>query len=126
MTGSILNAALVGVWEAPQLEGCFADGDWRAVATGGGRLIYTADGFVAAVLAIDGELVAYSGRYEVVADGVVHHVVDVSRPKAWSGTVQQRRAVLAGDELVLETPPGLDGGGAQQARVRWRRVPHAR
>ena len=64
---------------------------------------------------------AYSGRYEVDGDVVVHHV-DVSLFPDWIGGEQVRRIEWDGDELVLSSPPETTTGGRSVVNhLRWRR-----
>ena len=59
---------------------------------------------------------AYSNRYTVDGDKVVHHV-DVSWNESWTGTDQVRFVKLEGDKLTIKTAPiknpatGLDSTG---------------
>jgi len=48
---------------------------------------------------------AYSGRYTVEGDKVVHRV-DVSWNEAWTGTDQVRFVKVEGDRLTITTAPG--------------------
>ena len=47
---------------------------------------------------------AYSGRYTVEGEKVVHHV-DVSWNESWTGTDQVRFFKLEGDSLTIKTAP---------------------
>jgi hypothetical protein len=49
-------------------------------------------------------MVAYSGRYTVEGEKVVHHV-DVSWNESWTGTDQVRFFKLEGDSLTIKTVP---------------------
>ncbi|HSC90653.1 MAG TPA: lipocalin-like domain-containing protein [Gaiellaceae bacterium] len=64
--------------------------------------------------------VAYCGSYEVRGDVVVHHVAMSLFPN-WVGSEQARSFVVAGDELVLRTPPIEAGGASLSYEFRWRR-----
>jgi hypothetical protein len=56
-------------------------------------------------------MVAYSGRYTIEGDKVVHHV-DISWNESWTGTDQVRFLNLEGDKLTVTAPvdavSGLD------------------
>ncbi len=142
---------LVGTWEL--VEWTFTvDGVREARPFGGdpvGLLTYTADGWMWAALmkrhrkplptttisaapvvdraeAAAGYL-SYAGRYTIVGDEVVHHVV-VSLMPNWVGDDQRRHIewVDAPDgtrDLVLSTPDtATDGGRKAVNRLRWRRT----
>lgn len=89
-----------------------------------GRLVYAPSGHVAGLMlhetrpkpmgkaATDAEalslfrsMVAYTGRYEVRGDTVVHHV-DASWNEVWTGTDLVRTFKLDGRTLTLTTVPG--------------------
>lgn len=62
-------------------------------------------------IALYDTMFAYSGRYEVAPDHVVHHI-DMSWNKVWEGTQQVRYLKLADDRLVYTSAPAkspLDG-----------------
>ena len=48
---------------------------------------------------------AYSGRYTVEPDRIVHHV-DLSWNEAWSGTDQVRYCIVENDTLTYSSAPG--------------------
>lgn len=48
--------------------------------------------------------VAYSGRYEIVGDKIIHHVEMDLIPDS-AGTVRERLFTLEGDRLTLAIPP---------------------
>jgi hypothetical protein len=60
---------------------------------------------------------SYTGPFDVAAGSVFHRVAIALDPNR-VGTVQERRAQLDGDLLVLTSPP-TDG---TVSRIRWRRV----
>jgi hypothetical protein len=137
--------ALVGCWDLTAFES--RTGDDEAVHPLGpdprGRLVYTEDGFVSVLVAggerprfssadlrggSDAEIVqafrsfiAYSGRYRVEGDVVIHDV-DVSLLPNWVGDSQRRLVSLEGDELALSTPPIEIDGAAVTSVIRWRRA----
>lgn len=65
--------------------------------------------------------VAYSGRYDVHPDRIVHHV-NTSLFPGWTGSEQVRYYTLTGDELSLRTPPIEVAGAVVVNELRWRRV----
>lgn len=48
---------------------------------------------------------AYSGRYTIEPDRIVHHV-DMSWNEAWNGTDQVRYYVIENDTLTISSAPG--------------------
>jgi hypothetical protein len=59
---------------------------------------------------LDKQMVAYTGRYTIAADKVIHHV-DVAWNEAWIGTDLIRSYKITGDLLIITTAPtkyGLD------------------
>lgn len=91
-----------------------------------GRLTYTEDGFVHAILISDGRphpdnveisdsdkiqlfktVMAYSGTYRLENNKVVH-AVDLSWNELWSGTLLIRYVELEGDWLRVKTSPVRD------------------
>ncbi|KQU89694.1 hypothetical protein ASC78_21165 [Variovorax sp. Root318D1] len=88
-----------------------------------GLMMYTADGYMAAVGTADGRtaptgageklteeraklfasMTAYAGRYTVESDRIVHHV-EVAWNPAWVGTDQVRYVSFEGDTLRVRTP----------------------
>lgn len=64
---------------------------------------------------------AYSGRYEVRDDKIVHHV-EVSLFPNWVGREQERFYEFQGDRLCLSTEPLPHGKTHQIAHLEWERV----
>lgn len=102
-----------------------------------GYLIYTPQGRMMALLVhetrsppkVDEDrinlhkyMVAYSGRYTVEGDKVVHHV-DVSWNEGWTGTDQVRFVKIEGDRLTITTAPMKDPitGAEVRGVVVWER-----
>ncbi len=56
---------------------------------------------------------AYSGRYTVEGDTVIHEV-ELSWNEAWMGAKQMRLFKVTGDELVIETTPRTAGTDTRQ------------
>jgi hypothetical protein len=65
---------------------------------------------------------AYSGRYEVRDDKIIHHV-EVSLFPNWVGREQERFYAFDGDRLCLSTEPLPYGKTRQTAHLEWERVP---
>ena len=64
---------------------------------------------------------AYCGRYEVESDRIVHRV-EVSSLEAWTGTIQERRYRIEGEQLTLVTMPLVVAGDAPTGRLVWKRA----
>lgn len=138
-------AELVGSWRLERWETRYDDG--RVIhpmgADAQGLLIYTADGYMAAMLyrnarapfttgealtaGVEEKVVgwdgyfSYAGRYEVEGD-TVRHFVEVSQYPNWVGTTQIRTMAYRGDELSLTTLPQTTRRGVQTSELRWRRT----
>ncbi|WP_405493742.1 lipocalin-like domain-containing protein [Nocardia sp. NBC_00511] len=65
--------------------------------------------------------VAYCGEYRVEGDTVVH-ALRMSLFPNWVGTEQRRIVELAGDRLVLRTPPTPVGGQVLVNSLEWIRA----
>ena len=136
---------LVGTWRLVSWESRDADGQ---VSRPFGRdprgyLIYTADGYMSAILTpVDrlpfaaGDIlrgtgeeqaraaatcIAYAGRY-TVHEGMVLHHVETSLFPNWVGGAQERRYELDGDRLSLSTGPLLQDGRERRALLVWERA----
>jgi hypothetical protein len=86
-----------------------------------GRLLYSRDGFMAALLArADGasDALAYSGTWEMRGAEEVVHRVSLSTRASFVGRDLVRSVSWEGDDLVLTTPP-RDGWVNV---LRWRRA----
>jgi hypothetical protein len=84
-----------------------ADGRMTAVLTAADRTISTASASNAPVeeqAQLFRKLVAYAGRYTVTAEEVVHHV-EVAADPTWIGKDERRFIRLDADRLLLTTPP---------------------
>ena len=136
---------LVGAWTLERFLTTYDSG--REIFPMGedaqGWLLYTPDGYMAALLsradrpafetgemlsADDAEKVrawdsffSYCGRYEVRGGEVVHHIEGSLYPN-WIGQVQARTIRLEGNRLTLTTPPQKTGRGVQTSEVVWRRA----
>ena len=99
-----------------------------------GRLMYGADGMMAAFLqapnwpasSVDfvpqrSRFIAYSGKYAVKVDRLVHHVDAASDPR-WIGIDLVRYVSFADDMLIIETRPSSTYGiGRFHHHLRWMR-----
>ena len=65
---------------------------------------------------------AYSGRYEIAGDEILHHV-DLSLYPNWVGTTQRRRAVIEGTRLVIAARLEDLTKEARTAELTWERAP---
>ena len=65
-------------------------------------------------------MVAYSGRYPVEAEKVVHHV-DISWNESWTGTDQVRVFKLEGDKLTITAPVDAINGLESTSVLIWER-----
>jgi len=108
-----------------------------------GTILYTADGRMSAILVADGRkapagpvasdaeavalyrtMVAYSGRYTVEADRVIHHI-EIAWNQKWAGTDIVRFYTLEGNRLTLKTAPAPNASDGQMSvsTLVWERVP---
>lgn len=134
---------LVGSWDLVSFE-TLIDGERTSYPLGehaAGRLIYGADGIVSAFLSrrdrpwVEGAdftqapveargeaalgFMAYSGRFELDGDRVMHRI-DLSLYPEMVGTVLVRTATLEAPHLVLETEPvRTPGGRVRNQRLTW-------
>jgi hypothetical protein len=97
----------------------------------GGMILYTANGWMSALLTADpgrgvsasglpeiaGGTVAYAGPWERTPDGAVRHHVQVSHYGEWVGTVLERRVRFTREGLELTAVATDDA----RAVLRWRR-----
>ena len=66
---------------------------------------------------------AYAGRWEIGADGLVRHHIEVASIPGWArATTLVREVSIAGDRLTLRTPPRIVDGIEQRATLRWTRA----
>ena len=97
----------------------------------GGTLLYTANGWMSALLTTDpgqtvsasgvpeivGGTMAYAGPWERTPDGAVRHHVQVSHYREWVGTVLERSVRFVGEDLELTAV----ASGDTRAVLLWRR-----
>ncbi len=142
-TGETLARRIVGTWELVSYKvedketGKLIDAMGEAPR---GRVIFTADGWVAFNLegsdrkparseadraALMHTLVAYIGRYRVEGDQWVTSVQTAWAPE-WVGTEQRRTIHLEGDTAEVTTPwrtmPNWDEGRPSRSLIRFRRA----
>ncbi|MEQ1773815.1 MAG: lipocalin-like domain-containing protein [Burkholderiales bacterium] len=136
MSGNGIGIAnrIEGVWKLKKYARRFLDTDEvRTDMLPQAYILYTPGGFMMSItveenrappageVLTDAERVrlfksiisAYSGRYVVEGDSVIHHV-EMSWNEAWTGTKQVRRFRVEGDELVIETTPRTAGTDTRQ------------
>ena len=126
--------SIAGVWKLKKYSRRFLDtGEVRNDMLPQAYILYTPGGFMMSItveenreppagdVLTDAERVrlfksiisAYSGRYTVAGDTVVHDV-EMSWNEAWTGTRQVRRFSVQGDELIIETTPRTAGNDTRQ------------
>lgn len=92
-----------------------------------GMLIYTADGYMSAMIAVVDQVgaaskhVAYCGPFQVEDDKVIHHVVMSSVPQL-VGQPQSRFTEFDGTILTLSSSPSIYGGPNSKALLLWQRA----
>jgi len=65
---------------------------------------------------------AYSGRYSLTGDKLIHHV-EISSLQDFVGTDQVRLIKFQGDRIVLVSPPMSINRKTQTLELVWERVP---
>lgn len=143
-----LRERLAGAWElvewTRQAEGADPEYPWGEDAQG--MLTYDKSGNMSAQLmqadrapfasddlqeataaeiaAAFGSFFAYFGTYTIDLDAktITHHVRGSSFPN-WTGTNQVRHFAFEDDQLILSTPPIVEGGVARVHRLAWKRLP---
>ena len=106
-----------------------------------GRLTYTAEGYMHALMMPDGRakfpsgdvfgtdeellgaaghFVAYCGRFEIEGETIFHHP-DLSFFPNWAGTRMAREAKLEGNRLTLTSENQVRGGRESTAVIVWDR-----
>ncbi|MEV3991067.1 lipocalin-like domain-containing protein [Streptomyces sp. NPDC049837] len=107
---------LIGAWVLKEFSAGREGGITRPLGERpGGVLLYTAGGWMSALLTADpalpggaagvpgepGGTVAYAGRWERTANGAVLHHVEASHHSPWAGVTLERAVRLRGDDLEL-------------------------
>ena len=102
-----------------RLAGAVLDGGYVFLGDGAAHDLILEDEARAAFERFD----AYCGTWEIdAATGNIIHHVDGSRFPNWTGTDQVRMVELAGDRLVLRTPPILAAGQEWTGELVWQRL----
>ncbi len=138
------KAAIVGAWRLESFRGRSASGQTRLGLGDGadGLLIYTADGYMSAVIsgrerppfksadyrggtpeetqAALKTYLSYCGRY-ILSGDTVTHLVEMSMFPNWVGSEQRRSVKLHDGLLTLGAPPMLVAGEAWTYELVWRR-----
>jgi hypothetical protein len=127
-----LKDNLVGSWRLIKYEELPVDGSPATFPLGDrpkGYIIYSADGFMAALLSSTDETskadpIAHAGPYSVdEAQQVVHQQADLTLVPGWAGKTQNRKIRLDGDRLILSTEsPATLSGCSANAVITWQRV----
>ncbi len=135
---------IIGTWRLVRYESIDSESGAATKIMGErpeGRLVYTGDGYMNAlmmpagrapfpsgdVFGTDDELqgasqhfVAYCGPFEVKGDTVYHHP-DLSFFPNWVGTRMARKAKLDGNRLTLTSENQVRGGRKSTAIIVWER-----
>ena len=135
---------LVGAWRLVTYEAHAGDEvSYPLGEDASGYIMYTADGYMSVLIMAGGRtnfasndilggtdeekleaastFIAYAGRYEFLGDRVIHKIETAFYPNR-VGTEQTRFTQLAGDELLLTTPPMVIHGTSRSGRLRWKRA----
>ena len=124
------RSLLIGTWDLHNYELLPPDGStkplWEKIT---GQLIYTEDGTVSVLVVRMGvaepknsEIIAYTGRYRLNEDVVVHDVV-VSNLAHYIGQSLSRKAAMRDGRLILTTTELVKGA---IHRVSWERAKASR
>lgn len=140
-----LGSSVIGVWRLIKFvseETATGNVDMPFGSRPRGHIIFTAGGHVMALgvgtdrtslsgteptdgqrAALFKSLFAYSGRYRLEGDKIVHEV-EASWNESWTGTKQVRVAKVEGNELVVKTAPfrSPQSGEEVVATALWERV----
>jgi len=139
-----MGTAIAGVWKLKSYARRFLDtGEIRTDLAPHAYILYTPQGFMMSITVeggrkppagavltdeervrlFNGIVSAYSGRYVVDGNKVIH-TVDISWNEAWTGTQQVRFFEVKGDELTIETTPRTSGSDAREFinTLKWDRV----
>jgi hypothetical protein len=136
-------AELVGTWKLVSASSVTSNGQRNETPYGAGPaglLTYFEDGRMTSLISYGGRkplraipqveeqaeafktFLAYSGRYTVGEDKVIHHVELCSIPN-YVGKDLVRGVKFHGDQIVLVTPPTLFNGSIQSIELIWQRLP---
>ncbi len=145
-TSRSLAKKLVGTWKLLSASSTSSKGGLDEYPYGtnpDGYLTYGADGRVTAIISYGGRkslsvgggtleeqaeafktFLAYSGRYSLEGDKVIHQI-EVSSIQNYVGKKLVRRIQFEGDRIILVTPPTPVNGKIQTFELVWRRMVHA-
>jgi Lipocalin-like domain len=134
---------LVGTWELVSASSVTRGGERNETPYGVGPvglLSYTSDGRITSLISY-GErkplsmnatpeeqaeafntFLAYTGRYSVNGDKIVHHI-QISSVQNYVGKDLVRTVKLNGNRLTLITPPTMVNGKFQSIELNWQRLP---
>jgi hypothetical protein len=136
-------AELVGTWKLVSASSVSANGQRDETPYGAGPagfLTYSEDGRVTAMISYGGRkplraipqmeeqaeafktFFAYSGRYTLGEDKVIHHV-EICSFQNYVNKDLVRSIKFRGDQIVLATPPSLIDGSIQTVEIIWQRLP---
>lgn len=145
-TSRSLAKKLVGTWKLLSASSTSSKGGLDEYPYGtnpDGYLTYGADGRVTAIISYGGRkslsvgggtleeqaeafktFLAYSGRYSLEGDKVIHQI-EVSSIQNYVGKKLVRSIQFEGDRIILVTPPTPVNGKIQTFELVWRRMVHA-
>jgi Lipocalin-like domain len=134
-------AELVGTWKLVSASSVTANGQRTPYGAGpAGLLTYFEDGRMISMISFGGRkplraipqveeqaeafktFLAYSGRYTLSEDKVIHHV-EISSIQNYVSKDLVRSIKFQGDKIVLVTPPTLVNGSIQSIELTWQRLP---
>jgi hypothetical protein len=138
--------SVVGTWKLVSVNATPEKGEVDKAVLGqnpSGRLTYTADGRMMAIISDDGRMplsiadrvaapaeeraqaystfMAYAGRYTYTCDKVVTHV-EVASLQNWVNTDQTRFVTLQGDRMLVRNTPQLRAGVMITIESAWERL----
>lgn len=137
---------LVGTWKLVSASSRTSKGERDETPYGPnpvGFLTYAADGRMTALISYGGRktlsagggtveeqaeafktFLAYSGRYSLNGDKVIH-TVDISSIQNYVDRELVRSVQFQGDRITLTTPPTMLNGKVQTVELTWQRLPPA-
>jgi Lipocalin-like domain len=134
---------LVGAWKLVSASSTTSKGERTETPYGAGPvgfLTYTEEGRVTSLISYGGRkslsigatpqelaeafstFLAYTGRYTLCGDKVIHHI-EVSSIQNYVSKDLIRSVKFQGDQIVLITPPTLVNGKIQTIELIWQRLP---
>jgi len=132
---SLLRTRILGAWELVTFDACdTATGEMRQPLgrKPRGLILYTADGFMSAQLAPEGNgielggYIAYSGPFHIDEQtSTVRHDVRMATMQDLLMQPQIRQVMLDNDRLILSATMTDDTGITTRSTLTWRRPPAA-